>query len=103
MLGAIALTILPEMLRGINAQMRMIGYGVLLILALTFLPEGLISLIGKSPSEMKAMFKERITVITDKKVKKQKLTRQYCMIAMPFPTMQTGLQGYNGRSYRCCI
>ncbi len=62
-LGAIILTALPEMLRGFDAQMRMITYGVLVILTLIFLPDGLISLFGKKPSEIRAMFKERISTI----------------------------------------
>lgn len=75
-LGAIALTVLPEVLRGFNAQMRMITYGVLVILVLTFLPDGLISLVGKTPKEIGAMFKERMAVFSDvRKRKKRKETK----------------------------
>lgn len=62
-LGAVILTVLPEMLRGFDAQMRMITYGVLVILVLIFLPDGLISLFGKKPSEIRAMFRNRIVTI----------------------------------------
>ncbi len=58
--GAIALTVLPELLRGFNAQMRMVCYGLLVIAVLMFLPDGLISLVGRKPGEIKTMFKERI-------------------------------------------
>lgn len=58
--GAIVLTVLPELLRGFNAQMRMVCYGILVIMVLMFLPDGLISLVGKKPDEIRAMFKERM-------------------------------------------
>ena len=71
-LGAIVLTALPEVLRGFNAQMRMITYGLLVILVLTFIPDGLISLVGKRPSEILAMLKERIAAISDVRKRKKR-------------------------------
>ena len=75
-LGAIILTMLPELLRGVDAQGRMIIYGVLVILSLTFLPDGLISLIGKRPSEIKEMLKDRLAVFRDEKKKKRAQLRK---------------------------
>ena len=74
-LGAIALTILPEVLRGFTAQMRMITYGLLVILVLTFLPNGLISLVGKWPSEILAMLKERLASLSDARERKKSRIR----------------------------
>lgn len=72
--GAIVLTFLPEMLRDFSAQWRMITYGVLLILVLTFLPDGVISLIGKKPAEIAKMLKERTELLfTDERAKRKKL------------------------------
>lgn len=72
-LGAIILTFLPELLRDFSAQWRMITYGVLLILVLAFLPDGLISLIGKKPSEIKKMLKERTELLfTDERAKRRR-------------------------------
>lgn len=72
--GAIVLTFLPEMLRNFSAQWRMITYGVLLILVLTFLPDGVISLIGKKPAEIAKMLKERTELLfTDERAKRKKL------------------------------
>lgn len=71
-LGAISLTVLLEVLRGaFNAQWRMIAYGVLVILVLAFLPDGLISLIGKRWSEIKDMFRERMKVFKDDRKRKK--------------------------------
>ena len=73
MIGAIVLTFLPEVLRGFSAQWRMITYGVLVILVLAFLPDGVISLIGKKPSEIAKMLKERTELLfTDERAKRKK-------------------------------
>ncbi len=72
-IGAIVLTFLPEVLRGFSAQWRMITYGVLVILVLAFLPDGVISLIGKKPSEITRMLKERTELLfTDERAKRKK-------------------------------
>lgn len=72
-IGAIVLTFLPEVLRGFSAQWRMITYGVLVILVLAFLPDGVISLIGKKPSEIAKMLKERTELLfTDERAKRKK-------------------------------
>lgn len=72
-LGAIVLTFLPEMLRGLTPQWRMISYGIMLILILAFLPEGLFSLLGKKPSEIRTMLKERVELLfTDERAKRKK-------------------------------
>ena len=75
-IGALVLTILPEMLRGINAQMRMIAYGVLVIVVLTFLPDGIISLFGKKPSQIAMMFRERMKVFRDVRKKPARSCRR---------------------------
>lgn len=64
-MGAFLLTFLPEMLRATD-QFRLILYGGLLIFSLAFLPNGLVSLFGKSGREIKSMFKERYAIIFDK-------------------------------------
>ena len=76
-LGAITLTVLLEVLRGtFNAQWRMIAYGVMVILVLAFLPDGLISLIGKSGAEIKEMFRERLKVFGDERKSPKKKKRK---------------------------
>ena len=76
-LGAITLTVLLEVLRGIfNAQWRMIVYGILVILVLAFLPDGLISLIGKNLEEIKQMFRERLKIFADDRKKSGQKNRQ---------------------------
>lgn len=71
--GAIALTFLPEILRDFSAQWRMITYGVLLIMVLTFLPDGVISLLGKKPAEIVKMLKDRTELLfTDERAKRKK-------------------------------
>ncbi len=70
-LGAITLTVALEMLRPLGSAARMIAYGVLVILVLAFLPDGIISLIGKRWSEIKLMFSDRIKVFTDDRKKKR--------------------------------
>ena len=57
-IGAVVLTFLPELLRSTD-QARMILYGALLILTLAFMPDGLISLVGKSWTQIKTMFRSR--------------------------------------------
>lgn len=73
-IGTIILTFLPELLRdNFSAQWRMIVYGVLVILVLTFLPDGLISIFGKKPSEIRAMLKARTELLfTDERAKRRK-------------------------------
>ncbi len=76
-LGAISLTVLLEVLRGaFNAQLRMVAYGVLVILVLIFLPDGLISLVGKTWAEIKQMLSDRIQLFRDDRKKKRPHTRQ---------------------------
>ena len=62
-IGAFLLTAIPELLRLANAQTRMIIYGTLLMLVLVFLPNGLVSLIGKSRQEIKKMFHDQLQMI----------------------------------------
>jgi len=70
MLGAIFMTVILELLRGaFNAQWRMIAYGIITILVLAFLPDGIISLIGKNWTEIKQMFSERMKVFKDDRKK----------------------------------
>ena len=71
-LGAVIVTILPELLRGFTAQSRMIVYGALVILTLLFLPEGIISLIGKRPSEIKEMFQETMKSFRDERSRRKR-------------------------------
>ena len=47
----------------------MIAYGIITILVLAFLPDGIISLIGKNLTEIKEMFKERMKVFKDDRKK----------------------------------
>lgn len=70
-LGAYILTFLPEMLR-VAEQFRLILYSSLLILTLTFLPNGLISLWGLSFKEIKELFRKRLEELSTK-TKKRKL------------------------------
>ncbi|WP_352404652.1 branched-chain amino acid ABC transporter permease [Sporanaerobacter acetigenes] len=65
-LGAITLTFLPEMLR-LTDQYRLILYGLLVIAMLALLPGGLVSLYGKSWSEIKLMLHMRIRSLTNRK------------------------------------
>lgn len=65
-MGAFILTFLPELLRATD-QYRLILYGILLIFSLAFLPDGVVSLFGKSFKEIKEMFAERYRFIFDKK------------------------------------
>lgn len=72
-LGAVTLTVLLEVLRGtFNAQWRMITYGVMVILVLAFLPDGLISLIGKNLTEIREMLRERVKVFSDERRKAER-------------------------------
>ncbi len=64
-LGAFVLTFLPEMLRVAN-QYRLIIYGLTIILTLAFLPDGLISLFGKSFKEIGAMIGKRVHELSDR-------------------------------------
>ena len=68
--GAILLTFLPELLRS-TAQLRLILYGVIVILTLAFLPDGIISLFGKSFKEIKKMLSSQFDVMLDKTAKKK--------------------------------
>lgn len=64
-LGAFILTFLPEFLR-VADQFRLIIYGVVIILTLAFLPNGVISIIGKSYKENKEMISKRIQELSNK-------------------------------------
>jgi branched-chain amino acid transport system permease protein len=68
--GAILLTFLPELLRS-TAQLRLIIYGVIVILTLAFLPDGIISLFGKSFKEIKKMLSTQWDVMIDETAKKK--------------------------------
>ena len=70
-LGAILLTVLPEVLR-FSDSFRMIAYGAIVILVLAFLPDGLISLFGKSPKEIKGMLSAQWEILSDKKLRRKK-------------------------------
>lgn len=70
-IGSILLTFLPELLRSTD-QLRMILYGVVVILTLAFLPNGIISLVGKKPGEMKTMLSKQWDTLSDKSLKKKK-------------------------------
>lgn len=69
-IGAFILTFLPEMLR-VAEQFRLILYSSILILTLTFLPNGLISLWGLSFKQIKELFKNRIGELSNKGKKKK--------------------------------
>ncbi|MGB8451067.1 MAG: branched-chain amino acid ABC transporter permease [Anaerocolumna sp.] len=73
-LGSVILTLLPEVLR-FTDEFRMIIYGIIVILVLAFLPNGLISLFGKSRKELKEMFTSQWDILSDKtlRMKKKKL------------------------------
>lgn len=58
-LGAVLLTFLPELLRSTD-QLRMVLYGTVIILSLAFIPNGLISLFGKSGTEIGGMLRGRV-------------------------------------------
>ncbi len=64
-LGAFVLTFMPELLR-VTDQYRLILYGVLLIGTLGFVPDGLISLFGKSLGGIRQMLRERWAELSDK-------------------------------------
>lgn len=70
-IGSILLTFLPELLRSTD-QMRMILYGVVVILTLAFLPDGMMSLVGKKPKEMKAILSRQWAVLSDKELRRKK-------------------------------
>jgi branched-chain amino acid transport system permease protein len=73
-LGSIILTVLPEALR-FTDEFRMIIYGIIVILVLAFLPNGIISLFGKNTEELKAMFLAQWDILSDKtlRLKEQKI------------------------------
>jgi branched-chain amino acid transport system permease protein len=64
-LGAFVITFVPELLR-VTDQFRLLLYGVLLILTLAFLPDGLISLFGKSFGEIGEALRKRYAELSDK-------------------------------------
>jgi branched-chain amino acid transport system permease protein len=66
-LGAFVLTFLPELLR-LTDQFRLILYGLLVIAMLALLPEGLVSLYGKSWSEIRRMLSTRIQALRSRKL-----------------------------------
>lgn len=68
MIGAVILTVLPELLR-FTDEFRMIIYGIVVIVCLAFLPNGVISLVGKKPKEIKKMFAEQWDMLSDKTVR----------------------------------
>lgn len=68
--GAILLTFLPELLRSTD-QLRLILYGVIVILTLAFLPDGIISLFGKSLKEIRQMLSTQLDVMLDKTAKRK--------------------------------
>lgn len=70
-LGAILLTILPEVLR-FSDSFRMIAYGTIVILVLAFLPDGIISLYGKSPREIKGILSAQWDILSDKNLRQKK-------------------------------
>lgn len=70
-LGAFVLTFLPEMLR-LTDQFRLILYGLLVITMLALLPEGLVSIYGKSWSEIKSMLRKRIQALRSNKLTQTK-------------------------------
>lgn len=70
-IGAVILTFLPELLRSTD-QLRMILYGVIVILTLAFLPDGIISLFGKKPGEIKKMLAAQWDMLSDKTLRKKK-------------------------------
>ena len=70
-IGAILLTILPEILR-FSDVFRMIVYGLVVILVLAFLPNGLYSLFGKSRAEIKKMLSDQWDILSDKTLRKKK-------------------------------
>ena len=73
-IGAVLLTFLPELLRATN-QLRMILFGLLLIFTLALMPDGIISLFGKSPSQLKEMFVARIKDMFDREEQPKKLKK----------------------------
>ena len=70
-IGAILLTFLPELLRSTD-QLRMILYGVIVILTLVFLPDGIVSLFGKKPKEIKKMLSAQWDMLSDKTLRRKK-------------------------------
>jgi len=69
--GAVLLTALPELLRSTD-QLRMILYGVIVILTLAFLPNGIISLFGKTPREIKEMLSGQYDILSGRLLKKKR-------------------------------
>lgn len=70
-LGSMLLTTLPEWLRVGNAQLRMILYGVLLMVFLMFLPQGIMSLFGKSWKEIKDMIGHQVEAMSADNLRKK--------------------------------
>ena len=73
-LGSVLLTFLPELLRSAD-QLRMILYGLVIILSLAFIPNGLISLFGKSRAELAGMMRNRLKELTRHSTRKSGLTK----------------------------
>ena len=69
-LGSILLTFLPELLRSTD-QLRMILYGVVVILSLAFIPDGLISLFGKSWGDIRQMLQKRVKELSGLSARKK--------------------------------
>lgn len=70
-IGSVLLTFLPELLRSTD-QLRMILYGVIVILTLAFLPDGIVSLFGKKPGEIKKMLAGQWDMLSDKTARKKR-------------------------------
>ncbi|HIZ45294.1 MAG TPA: branched-chain amino acid ABC transporter permease [Firmicutes bacterium] len=70
-IGSVLLTFLPELLRSTD-QLRMILYGVIVILTLAFLPDGLVSLFGKKPGEIRKMLADQWDMLSDKTIRRKK-------------------------------
>jgi len=69
-IGAVLLTFLPELLRAADS-LRMILYGLVIILSLAFIPNGIVSLFGKSRKEIKRMLADRITELSGMTARKK--------------------------------
>lgn len=70
-IGSVLLTFLPELLRSTD-QLRMILYGVIVILTLAFLPDGIVSLFGKKPGEIRKMLAGQWDMLSDKTARKKR-------------------------------
>jgi len=70
-LGAVLLTALPELLRSTD-QFRMIFYGAIVILTLAFLPNGIISLFGKSAKEIESMLSTQFDKLSGERLRKKR-------------------------------